>query len=150
MEEEITIRPFQARDQAKAEALILNGLAEHFEKIDPVLNPDLRNIKKSYLNQGSLFLVADSNGDLVGSGALIAEAEDTGRIVRVSVARAHRRLGIGRLLTEELITAACGLRFKQIVVETNDDWHDAIRLYQHCGFTEYDRRDGELHLKLML
>lgn len=150
MAENIKIRPFLVTDQARAKTLILDGLADHFTTIDPTLNPDLQNIAESYLNQGSLFLVAELDNDLVGTGALVAETEDSGRIVRVSVASSHRRLGIGRLITTHLIKAAHSFHFNKIVVETNDDWFDAIRLYQRCGFTEYDQHDGEVHMMLCL
>lgn len=150
MEGKIKIRPFSPDDQERAKSLILDGLAEHFNTVDLTLNPDLNNIEESYLRQGSLFLVAELDQDLVGTGALIAETRDSGRIVRVSVAESHRRLGIGRLITNNLITAAQSFHFSEILVETNDDWFGAIRLYQQCGFTEYDRRDGEVHMKLPL
>ena len=150
MGEEIEIRGFIPNDQDRAESLILQGLAEHFKIIDPTLNPDLNNIGESYLAQGSLFLVAELDSDLVGTGAIITESEDTGRIVRVSVASTYRRMGIGRLITNCLIKAAYQFNFSQIVVETNDDWIDAIRLYKQCGFTEYDRHDGELHMMIHL
>ena len=150
MGKEIEIRPFVPNDQDRAESLILDGLAEHFNVIDPTLNPDLNNIEESYLRQGSLFLVAELDDDLVGTGALVAETKDTGRIVRLTVANSHRRMGIGRLITNSLIKAAYHFHFNQIVVETNDDWYDAIRLYQQCGFIEYDRHDGEVHMMIRL
>lgn len=150
MGKEIEIRSFSPNDQDRAKDLILDGLAEHFIVIDPTLNPDLNNIEESYLRQGSLFLVAELDDDLVGTGALVAETEDTGRILRVAVASSHRRMGIGRLLTKHLIKAANRFQFSQIVVETNDDWYDAIHLYQECGFTEYDRHDGEVHMMIRL
>ena len=146
----IEIRSFAPDDQDRAKTLILDGLADHFNTIDPTLNPDLQNIEESYLRRGSLFLVAEAGQDLVGTGALIAETEDVGRIVRLSVASSHRRLGIGRLITKHLIDAAQSFHFSKILVETNDDWFDAIRLYKRCGFTEYDRRDGEVHMMLCL
>ncbi len=150
MGKEIEIRWFSPNDQDRVKDLILDGLAEHFNVIDPTLNPDLNNIEESYLRQGWLFLVAELDDDLVGTGALVAETEDTGRILRVAVASSHRRMGIGRLLTRHLIKAANRFHFSQIVVETNDDWYDAIRLYQECGFTEYDRHDGEVHMMIRL
>lgn len=148
--EKIQIRPFQIDDQERVQNLIMEGLAEHFNSIDPSLNPDLHDINASYLQQGALFLVVELAGELVGTGAMISETENIGRIVRVSVAKSHRRMGIGRLITENLIQAAGQYRFRQIVVETNDDWHDAIRLYQSCGFAEIDHRDGEIHMMLQL
>jgi ribosomal protein S18 acetylase RimI-like enzyme len=147
---EILIRPFESHDQERAYSLILDGLADHFDAIDPTLNPDLHDIETSYLQQGALFLIAELGQELVGTGALIAETECTGRIVRVSVTKSNRRMGIGRLITEKLIQSARLLVFSKIVVETNDDWYGAIRLYQNCGFTEYDRYNGEVHMMLSL
>lgn len=150
MADRFHIRPYEPRDQVPVQNLIQDGLAEHFLNFDPALNPDLCNIEASYLQQGSLFLVVESNEELVGTGALIPESEETGRIVRVSVARSYRRKGIGRLITERLIQAAPRYHYKQVVVETNDDWYDAIRLYKSCGFIEYDRREGEIHMMRQL
>lgn len=149
MQKPFLIRSFAPNDQEPARLLILEGLADHFDIIDPTLNPDLQDIEASYLRQGSLFLVVELDKVLVGTGALIAESENTGRIVRVSVAKSHRRMGIGRQITQKIISAG-RLQFTRIVVETNDNWFDAIRLYQSCGFTVYDHRDGELHMMLQL
>jgi ribosomal protein S18 acetylase RimI-like enzyme len=40
--------------------------------------------------------------------------------------------------------------YQTLLVETNIDWYDAIRLYQRCGFKEYKRDDEEIHLSLTL
>jgi GNAT superfamily N-acetyltransferase len=79
---------------------------------------------------------------------LINEAPGTGRIVRMSVAAHRRRQGLARLLVQELISKAINQGHKKIVVETNDDWMGAIRLYQTCGFQLYDHRDGEIHMEI--
>ncbi len=150
MVDNIQVRGFLPQDQESVHTLILQGLADRFGVIDPSLNPDLRDIDANYIQQGSLFLVAELEGQIVGTGALIDEAPLTARIVRVSVANSHRRMGIGRLLTKHLIVAARESSYRQIVVETNDDWHDAIRLYQNCGFTRYDHFNGEVHMSLQL
>ena len=146
MKNSFTIRPFVRGDQKAVKSLILAGLGEHFEIINPKLNPDLNDIFSSYIEHGHIFVVCESNATLVGTGALIKEKKEVGRIVRVSVAGSHRKQGIGRLITEHLISAATMQGYNQIVVETNDDWVGAIRLYQQCGFKEYDHCNGEIHL----
>jgi len=35
-------------------------------------------------------------------------------------------------------------------VETNNDWYDAIGLYERCGFVEYDRDAESVYLALPL
>lgn len=146
----IVIRPFTTHDQTSTRALILAGLSDHFGTLDERLNPDLNNIAANYVCSGSQFIVAELGSEIVGSGALITETPGTGRIVRMSVARHHRGRGIGRALVNHLLDAARARGDRRVVVETTDDWADAIGLYRACGFTQFDHRDGDIHLCLEL
>lgn len=139
------IRPFVPADQAAARRLVLDGLGHHVGHIDETRNPDLDDIRASYLDRGDHFVVAELGGELAGTGALVREAPGVGRLVRMSVAAAHRRRGIGRALVAHLIDAARARGFTRLLVETDDDWDDAIALYLACGFAEAERRDGEIH-----
>lgn len=147
---DVHIRPFADGDQVAARALILGGLGEHFGSIDPTRNPDLDDIAASYMARGAAFLVAELNGRLVGTGALVEETAVTARIVRMSVASDQRRQGIGQRLVTNLLDTARRRGYHEVLVETNDDWHDAIRLYQHVGFQPYARANGEIHMRLRL
>ena len=146
----ITIRPFKASDQRAARALILEGLGEHFGSIDETCNPDLDDIMAHYVARGSAFVIAVSSNSLIGTAALIAEDAHTGRIVRMSVRREARRQGIGKALVEHLLNLARDRRFSRVVVETNNDWDNAIGLYKRCGFVEYDTDDVSVYLVLDL
>ena len=145
---DVQLRPFQAQYQKAVRTLILAGLADHFEALDPSLNRDLDDIQSNYVDRGNCFLVVFDGEEIIGTGALINEAPGTCRIVRMSVAVHRRRQGLARLLVQELISKAINQGHKKIVVETNDDWMGAIRLYQTCGFQPYDHRDGEIHMEL--
>ncbi len=148
--QELAIRPFVPGDQAAVRRLILDGLGEHFGSIDETLNPDLNDIGATYVAAGDLFVVAHLGGELVGTGALVREEPGVGRLVRMSVRSSARRRGIGRALVAHLIDAARRRGDRRLVLETNDDWIDAIGLYTTCGFTEYARSPGEVHLVLDL
>lgn len=150
MGEQVLLRPFQPADQSAARDLILAGLGEHFGHIDAALNPDLEDIWASYPVGGGRFYVAQQADTLVATGGLIQEAESVWRIVRVSVASRQRRRGIGTHMTRHLIAAARDLGARAIVVETNQDWREAINLYLQCGFVIEAYRDGECHLRLEL
>ncbi|MBI1801820.1 MAG: GNAT family N-acetyltransferase [Chloroflexi bacterium] len=102
----MTIRPFEPRDQPAARRLILDGLGEHFGAIDETLNPDLDEIMAHYVRAGHLFVVAEVNGALAGTGALKSVAPGAGQLVRMSVRREQRRSGIGQALVEYLLGAA--------------------------------------------
>ena len=146
----LAIRPFTPADQKAARDLVLDGLGEHFGWIDTSRNPDLDDIAAHYLARGHLFVVAQVREMLVGTGALIAVDEQTGRLVRMSVHRGWRRRGLGRVLVAHLLDAARECGYRRVVVETNKDWWDAIGLYRRCGFHEYDADEGSVYLGLDL
>ncbi len=145
----IRIRPFAPADQSAARALILEGLREHWGWLDPDLNPDLDNIAASYTTSGHIFLIAEIEHRLAGTGALEIHG-DSGQIVRVSVSPKYRRRGAGRALVVALLEAARARGLARVWMETNDDWGDAIGLYRQCGFREYDRREGCVFMELDL
>jgi len=128
--------------------LILAGLGQHFGWIDESLNPDLDNIHHNYVEQGHIFIVAEKEGQIVGTGALKQESPGVSRMVRISVSQNHQRQGIGRHLVEHLVQTAWAQGDQRIVVETNLDWWDAIGLYQSLGFTQYDQDEESVYLHL--
>jgi N-acetylglutamate synthase-like GNAT family acetyltransferase len=129
--------------------LILEGLREHWGWLDPTRNPDLDDIAGNYLARGHVFLVAEFGQALAGTGALKLES-DCGQIVRVSVGSPWRRCGVGRALVAALLEAARIRELSRVWMETNDDWRDAIGLYQSCGFQKFDHREGCVFMALNL
>jgi len=148
--QECTFRPFAPADQEAARRLVLEGMGEHFGVIDESLNPDLDDIAAAYLDRDAQFVLAECRGQLAGTGALIAEGEGIGRLVRVSVAPWYRRRGLARAIVFHLIDLARERGYRRLLVETNDDWVDAIGLYRACGFGAVTQRDGEMHFSLDL
>lgn len=143
---ELLIRPFEEHDQECARLLILSGLGEHFGYIDGSLNPDIDDIMKNYVKAGHVFLVVQSGNDIVGTGGLIIEDDGIGRLVRISVHHEHRRNGIGKAVVERLVEVGRQRGLQQIQVETNNDWYDAIALYKHLGFLEYEQDSTSIHM----
>jgi ribosomal protein S18 acetylase RimI-like enzyme len=146
----VQIRSFEPHDQYTARQLILAGLGEHFGWIDETRNPDLDDITKNYLERGYTFLIAEIDGELVGTGALITHDDKTGRIVRMSVCKNHRRRGIGRALVERLLKIARAQGFAQVLVGTELNWDDAIGLYKRCGFSEHERAEAGICFLIVL
>jgi ribosomal protein S18 acetylase RimI-like enzyme len=137
----LTIRPFRPEDQSAVRALALAGLAEHFAQPDAAMNPDLDDIWGAYPARGHCFLVAEAEGAIVASGALLVNG-DAGQLARVSVAPGWRRRGVARAIVKRLLGEARRAGLARAWMETNDDWDPAIRLYMACGFTPFDHRDG--------
>jgi GNAT superfamily N-acetyltransferase len=128
--------------------LILRGLGEHWGWIDETLNPDLVDIADSY-SQG-LFLVARCEGRLVGTGAFKLHSDDTVEIVRMSVDKDCRRLGVGRLILESLCEAAKQRGFKRVILETTGTWDEVIAFYLGRGFTITHQKDGDVYFERQL
>ena len=152
------IRTFTPEDQLAVRALILDGLASRFGVADPTYTPDLDDIEAHYVAQGETVLVALDEGRIVGCGMLRREnrSDQIGRIVRMSVAADQQGRGLGRQIGEALLAAARERGFNQVLLETNDDWHSALRLYAALGFSEVERLPNpdfgfiEVHMALKL
>ena len=142
------IQPFQSQHQTGARDLILAGLAEHWGQLDLERNPDLVDISAAYAN--AFFLVVLQQDRVIGTGALIPNADGTAEIVRMSVAGDVRRQGVASAILQALCRQACALKVHQLVLETTDTWQDAIAFYEHSGFKETHRLNGDVYFKLDL
>ena len=145
---EITFRSFQPADQAAVRMLVLQGLGEHFGCINETMNPDMDDVNANYIQLGHLFTLAEVEGQLAGTGALKTVAPGVAQMVRVSVCSAQRRRGIGRAIVTQLVQAARQRQFERVLVETNNNWSDAIGLYRSCGFHEYARDEVSVYMAL--
>lgn len=146
--EEITILPFKKSDQVAVKNLVLSGLVEHWGVLDPTKNPDLDDIALSYAH--GVFLVAWLEGRIVGSGALLPRSPDSAEIVRMSVARELRRLGIGRQILDRLCAHARLSGYRQVILETTATWIEVIEFYQRYGFRITHTLDGDVYFALDL
>lgn len=152
------IRSLQPDDADTVRRLILDGLAQRFGAADEALNPDLNALWDHYSREAVTFVVAVDGGRIIGCGALVREpgAASTARIVRVSVAADAQGRGLGRAISQRLLDSARAAGFSQVVVETNDDWDSALRLYRSLGFQESRRETNpafgfvEVHMFLDL
>jgi putative acetyltransferase len=142
----IDIRPFQPADQAAVKALVLAGLADHWEVLDPALNPDLNDIATTYAN--ATFLVAQQGERIVACGALVPRGNGTAEIVRMSVSRDLRRHGIGRWILAALVEQARSLGFRRIVLETTETWQEVIAFYLRFGFHITHHAGGDVYFAL--
>lgn len=83
-------------------------------------------------------------------GALIPGDDTVGRIVRMSVAAAHRRQGLARRTVEELLRRARRRGMSEVRVLTDTPWTSAVELYAACGFAEVRRDATDTHFAMSL
>lgn len=147
---ELSIRNFKREDQAEVRALILDGLGEHFGFVDYTMNPDIDDIWSNYMAAGNKFFVAEMEGRIVGTAALLEQTSYTGRIVRMSVDIGMRRLGIGRRLMDAVKSEAKRRGYTELVLSTEVGWDAAIGLYRSCGFIETGRNEVDVHMVMYM
>jgi GNAT superfamily N-acetyltransferase len=147
---ELSVRPFTRTDQAAVRELVLAGLRDHWGTLDPTLNEDVDDIEGHYSRLGGRTVVAEIDGELVGTGTLYRGDGATAILARMSVSGAHRGRGIGKRLVRELAAIARADGYERLECETTDSWQDAISLYLACGFEITDRRDGDVFFRLPL
>ena len=145
----VTVRPFRRSDQPEARRCILEGLGEHFGFIDESCNPDPDDIGEAYPAPEALFLVAESDeGMIIGTGCLLRENHDEGRIVRMSVRKSRRRRGVGGEILRTLVAAARDRGMRRLVIATEPHWEDAVGFYRRAGFVPYGSDEVDVFMEL--
>lgn len=80
-------------------------------------------------------LIADLDGQPVGSAFVVQESEDTAKLRMVIVDRPGRGLGLGKALVRAAIGFARSAGYRRMVLWTNDILHAARAIYVAEGFT---------------
>ena len=143
--DEFNIIPFSKEYQEEAKKLILEGIKEYVGEININFNKDLDNIEEQY--KDGQFLLVIHKEKLIGTGALIYNGE-IGQIVRMSIDKSYRHLGIGKKLLDELIEHASKNNTKKIIVETTNNWKNAINFYKSYGFKFLHYKDDDIYFYL--
>lgn len=103
--------------------------------------PDLADITNVYLTSGGDFLVAELDGEVVGTAALLPADEGAADVVRVLVHPAARRRGVGTALMEAVEQRATGLGIRRLKLDVSENEVDAIAFYLASGFHHLDEDD---------
>jgi N-acetylglutamate synthase-like GNAT family acetyltransferase len=106
---------------------------------DGPLIRDLHNIDSEYIHNGGDFLVAESEGMIIGMGAIRRKDENCGEIKRMRVDPKYWRHGIGQMLLTRLEETARNKGFKRLVLDTSIHQLSAQKLYEKNKYKEIRR-----------
>ena len=142
-------RPFRPADQEPVRALILEGMKERWaEKYEPDRDHDVDDIWRHYVKgRGADVRVIGAGNEVIAVGMLVLIDDRTGRLVRISVDRRHRRKGFATTMIRELMDLARERGMAKVVIETDTPWADALALYLSCGFERVAEGDGSTHFE---
>lgn len=137
-----TISNFEVADQDIVRWLIIKGLGEHWGSIDLTLNQDLNDIAASF-GHGKTLVAQSEDGTVVGTGTILPRLDNMAQIVRMSVAREARNIGVGQQITSALLNVARSWNCERVIVETASHWTEVVAFYLRCGFRITHEVDGE-------
>jgi putative acetyltransferase len=112
---------------AKTVAELNERYSDHEHKVNP-LDP------AEFLPPKGVFLIVRVEGWPAGCGGLRRIADDTAEIKRMYVEPGARCRGLGRKILEELESAARGLGYRKVRLETGVRQPEAIQLYETAGY----------------
>lgn len=101
----------------------------------------LKQVEAEVANPTRHVLVAESDGDVVGYGA-ISIAGDVADLTRIVVAASKRRAGAASALLAALHDAAARAGVERMLLEVAESNADARAFYAAHGYTEISRRRG--------
>ena len=132
-------RPYRPTDKKAFIDLNLAWIEESFAVEDSDRN-QLERLEETILAVGGNIAIAELDGEVVGTGAILPPHHDPGdgrkwlEIVKMAARKDLRGQGIGRAVLEALIAEARSMNADAIWLETNSDLKAATILYEKSGF----------------
>ena len=142
----LIVAPLNTEDAFAARQLLVAGLTERWGTYDATLNPDIEDFPGSYTD--SVVLVAKQAGEVVGIGTLRPIDRGRSEVVRMSVAAARRRSGVGSLILSNLLRTAREQGVHEVSLETTSSWSSAVKFYTRHGFVKTHEQDGNSYFCL--
>ena len=115
----------------------------------------LEHPQQNIIERGGHIALAELDGEIVGTCALLQLANDRYELAKMTIAEPARGLGLGEKLARAIIARARELGARSVYLESNSALTPAIRLYEKLGFkyveggcSSYARCDVRMELRL--
>ena len=135
----VSTRLYQAADRQAFIDLNRDWIEEYF-MLEASDREQLEELEASILGKGGRIVIAELDGVVVGTGAILPPHHDPGdgrkwlEIVKMAARKDLRGQGIGRAVMDALIAEGRSMKADAIWLETNANLKAAIRLYERSGF----------------
>lgn len=155
---DVIVREYTAEDAAAFRDLNL-AWVEAFFTVEAEDRAQLEDPQTHILDPGGAILIAEYNGEAVGTAGLVpGHGEGVLELIKMSARTDVQGKGIGRALMEAAIAKSRDMGAAQIWLETNTKLAAALALYRKVGFREltgdevtptpYDRCNCQMLLDL--
>lgn len=155
---DVIVREYTAADAAAFRDLNL-AWVEAFFTVEAEDRAQLEDPQTHILDPGGAILIAEYNGEAVGTAGLVpGHGEGVLELIKMSARTDVQGKGIGRALMEAAIEKSRDMGAAQIWLETNTKLAAALALYRKVGFREltgdevtptpYDRCNCQMLLDL--
>jgi putative acetyltransferase len=138
---EIKIIPYRNEYHAVFKQLNLEWL-DHYNLTESHDLMVLDDPKGTILDRGGFIWMAEADGQLVGSAALMKESENVYELAKMAVTAACRGRGISRLLIETCLAKAKEIKAEKLSLFSNHQLQTAISLYEKYGFRHVTVHDS--------
>ena len=130
------VQPFEPPHQAGVVALAEELLCREYRvQSDLSRDEDLQDVAGSYAPPASRFLVALSEGKVVGTGGIRRLSETDCELKRLYIDVKHRRGGIASAIVATLIPFVREQGYQRILLEIRPEMVDTIHRYSRYGFS---------------
>lgn len=151
------VKIFELRNEADALAfrdLNIEWIERYFE-VEPKDHKVLSDPYTYIINPGGAIFMAEYDGGIVGTCALVKDDENTYELAKMAVTPKAQGKQIGYLLGKAIIEKARALGGKTLYLLSNTGLAPALSLYKKLGFREvplansqYTRTDIKMELSL--
>lgn len=154
----LIVRDFVEADAAAFRDLNLAWVEKYFT-VEPEDRAQLDDAQTHILDRGGAILIAELEGDVVGTAGLVPGHEaGVLELIKMSARSDVQGRGIGRALMDASVAKARAMGASKIWLETNTKLAAALALYRKAGFRElsgdelsaspYDRCNCQMVLEL--
>jgi len=144
----LSIRTIQPADNQPLALIIRNALTE-FGANKPgtvYYDPTTDALYDLFQTQGSIYYVAELNGQLIGGAGIYPSAglpPDTCELVKMYLSPEARGKGTGKTLIEKALQFAREAGYKKVYIETMPELRKAMSVYEKFGFRYLDGPLGQ-------
>lgn len=154
----LIVRDFVATDAAAFRDLNLAWIEHHFT-VEAEDRAQLEDPQTHILDKGGAILIAELDGNVVGTAGLVpGHGAGVLELIKMSARSDVQGRGIGRALMDASVSKARAMGASKIWLETNTKLAAALALYRKAGFRElsgdelsaspYDRCNCQMVLEL--